>query len=123
MTRADYFELFPDTPANQAEFARSDGFAHSILMGPHQSPYFVCESFEDNQGATAAEIVAAVVANEALATTGVVDVEIGGLTGKQFDVRLNPDWTEPCPGDPPGFDLGDVRTRGILLDSPFAACS
>ncbi len=114
----DYFQLFPDTPANQAEFARSDGFADSILMGPNQSPYFVCDSFEDSRGTTAAEIVAAMGANEALAMTAVGDVELGGLTGKQFDVRLNPDWTEPCPGDPPGFDLGDMRSRGILLDAP-----
>ena len=114
----DYFQVFPDTPANQAEFARSDGFADSIIMGPRQDPYFVCDSFENNSGATAAEIVAAMVANEALAMNGVVDVEIGGLTGKQFDVRLNPNWTEPCPGDPPGFDLADTRTRGILLDAP-----
>ena len=113
----DYFELFPDTPTNQAEFARSGALAQSIVMGPHNSPYFVCDAWEDNSGATAAEIVDAIVANEALATTGVADVEIGGLTGKQVDVRLNPDWTESCPGDPPGSDLGDLRTRGILLDS------
>ena len=114
----DYFEMFPDTPANQVEFARSDGFANSMIIGPNQSPYFVCDSFEDNSGATAAEILDAMVANQALAVTGVDDVELGGLTGKQFDVRLNPDWTESCPSDPPGFDLGDIRSRGILLDAP-----
>ena len=86
-------------------------------MGPLESPYFVCDAWEDNQG-TAAEMVAAVVANEALATSEPVDVTIGGLTGKQIDVRLDPGWTESCPGDPPGFDLGDMRTRVILLDTP-----
>jgi hypothetical protein len=33
--------------------------------------------------------------------------------------QCNPDWTGTCPptpDDPP--DLGDVRTRGILLDAP-----
>ena len=114
----NYFQLFPDTPANQTEFARSGGFANSFIMGPNQSPYFVCDSFEDNSGTTAAEIVAAMVANEALAMTGVGDVELGGLTGKQFDVRLDPDWTDTCPGDPPEFDLADLRTRGFLLDIP-----
>ena len=94
---AGYFSLFPDTPANQAEFASSGLLAQSIVMGPHPSPYFLCESVENNQGATAAEMVAAVTANEALLTTGLVDVAIGGLTGKQFDVRLNPDWTGTCP--------------------------
>ena len=115
---AGYYELFPDTPANQAEFARSEGFAQSILMGPHSSPYFACESLENNRGETAAEMVAALVANEFLATTGLVDVEIGGLTGNQFDVRVNPDWTGSCPGDPPGLNLKDMRTRGFLLDAP-----
>ncbi len=114
----DYFQLLPDTPANQAEFASSGGFANSMIIGFNQSPYFACNSFEDNSGATAAEIVTAMAANEALATTGVTDVEIGGLTGKQVDVRLDPAWTEPCPGDPPGFVLGEMRSRGILLDVP-----
>jgi hypothetical protein len=116
---AGVYSLFPDTPANEAEFTRSGALAQAIFMGPLSSPYFVCESVEDNRGATAAEMVAAVTANEALATTGLVDVAIGGLTGKQFDVRLNPEWTGTCPpspGDPE--DLGDGRTRAILLDAP-----
>jgi hypothetical protein len=116
-----HVELFPDTPANQAEFVSSGSLAHSIVMGPHASPWFVCDSAENNSGATAAEMVAAVTANEALATTGLVDVAIGGLTGKQFDVQLSPDWTGTCapsPDDPPGLNLGDQRTRGFLLDVP-----
>ena len=115
---AGFYGLFPDTPANAAEDAASGSLAHEIYMGPHQSPYFVCEAWEDNRGATAAEMVAAMVANEALATSEPIDVTIGGLTGKQFDVRLDPDWTDSCPGDPPTLDLGDQRTRGFLLDTP-----
>ena len=115
---AGFYGLFPDTPANQAEFGRSEGLAQEIIMGPHNSPYFTCDAWEDNQGATAAEIVAAMVANEALATSNPVDVTIGGLTGKQVDVRLDPVWAESCPGDPPDLDLADQRTRGILLDTP-----
>ncbi len=115
---AGFFGLFPDTPANQAEFGRSEGLAHEIHMGPHNNPYFTCDAWEDNQGATAAEIVAAMAANDALATSEPLDVTIGGLAGKQIDVRLDPGWTESCPGDPPGFDLGDTRARGILLDAP-----
>ena len=115
---AGIYGLFPDTPANQDEFGRSDGPAQEIFMGPKNDPYFICDAWEDNQGATAAEIVAAMVANDALATSEPVDVTIGGLTGKQIDVRLDPGWTESCPGDPPGFDLGDGRTRAILLDTP-----
>lgn len=111
-----FFSVFPDTPANRAEWARSGGPAHSILIADLPRPYYACESWEDNRGATAAEMLAKVMANEALITEGVVDVEIGGLTGKQFDVRVNPAWTETCPGDPPGSDLSDMRTRSILLD-------
>ena len=114
----DFFTLFPDTPANAAEFARSEGFAQSVFMGPHSSPYFACESLENNRGTTAAEIAAAVTANEFLATTGLIDVEIGGLTGKQLDVQVDPDWTGTCPGDPPGVDLKAGRSRGVLLDAP-----
>ena len=118
----NYFDLFPDTPANAAQFERSDGeFANAIFGGLHPSPYFTCESAENNLGATAADKVAAMAANEALVVSGVVDVTIGGLSGKQFDVRRNPDWTGTCTGDsglPDGVDPDDERTRGLLLDVP-----
>ena len=58
------------------------------------------------------------VATEAIDMSEPVDVTIGGLTGKQVDMRLDPGWTETCPGDPPTFDLGDTRRRVILLDTP-----
>jgi hypothetical protein len=115
---AGFYNLFADTPANASEDAASGGFAHDMAVFPHGSPYFVCHAFEDNRGATATEMVAAMVANEALATSEPVDVTIGGLAGKQVDVGLDPGWTERCPGDPPTFDLADTRTRGIFLDSP-----
>ncbi|MFL5689812.1 MAG: hypothetical protein ACJ77I_12550 [Chloroflexota bacterium] len=118
-----FYGLFPDTTANAAEFAASENLAHAIHMAPLESPYFTCDAWEDNQGATAAEMVAAIVANKALATSVPVDVTIGGLTGKQVDVQLDPAWTEHCPGDPPGFDLADGRSRGILLDTPMAGSS
>jgi hypothetical protein len=116
-----YIELFPDTPANQAEFARSESLAQVLDMGVHPTPWFTCESLENNRGATAAEMVAAASANEALAVSDPVDVAIGGLTGMQFDVQRNPDWTGTCPADselPPGLDPADERTRGIYLDVP-----
>ena len=113
------YGLFPDTPANQAEFAASGGgLAHEITVFRFGSPYWFCDPWEDHRGATAAEIVASLVATEAIATSGPVDVTIGGLTGKQVDIRLDPGWTETCAGDPPTLDLGDTRTRVILLDTP-----
>jgi hypothetical protein len=112
-----FYGLFPDTLANQGEFAASGAFAHEIGIGLQDSPYLVCDAWEDNRGASA-EMVASMVANDALATSEPIDVTIGGLTGKQIDVRLDPAWTESCPGDPPTYDLGDTRGRAILLDSP-----
>jgi hypothetical protein len=82
-----------------------------------ESPYFFCEAWEEYRG-TAAERVAFLVASEALAVSEPVDVTIGGLTGKQVDVRIDPDWTETCPGDPPTSDLRDVRNRVTYLDTP-----
>ena len=117
----NYFALFPDTPANQAEYERSESVAQSMILGPQNDPYFFCQSVENNQGATAADIAAAAAGDESLAMTGLVDVAIGGLTGKQFDVRVNPEWTGTCPpgpNDPPGLDFSDERTRVILLDTP-----
>lgn len=116
--QSGYFGLFPDTPGNKAEWGRSEGLADSFIMGFNSSPYFVCESLEDNSGATAAEIVTAVGKNEILMSSEPVDITIGGLTGKQVDVRVDPDWTGTCPNDPSGFDPKDGRARGILLDTP-----
>jgi hypothetical protein len=114
-----YYSLFPDTPANRAEFARTGNSASGmVIVSNLERPWFVCEAWEDNRGTTAAEMATAVSSNEATMTTGLVDVAVGGLTGKQFDVRLDPAWTETCPGDPPGVDLGDQRTRAIFLDRP-----
>ena len=112
--------LIQDTPVNRAQWAlsgESDGGI--LLVAGLTSPYYVCEAWEENQGATAAEMVAKVTANPKLRTSVVEDVAIGGLTGKQFDVRFNPDFRgTTCPGDPPGKDLTQDRNRAILLDLP-----
>jgi len=112
------YNLFPDTPANAAEHAASGGLAQEIGVFRFGSPYWICDAWEDHRGSPAAEIVASLVATEALATSEPVHVTIGGLTGKQVDIRLDPGWSETCPGDPPTLDLGDTRTRVILLDTP-----
>jgi hypothetical protein len=112
------FGLFPDSPANAAEYAASGSLAHEIGLLRYGSPYWYCDAWEDHPGTTVAETVSSLVATEAIDTSEPVDVTIGGLTGKQVDIRLDPDWTETCPGDPPTFDLGDTRFRLILLDTP-----
>lgn len=114
----EFYSLFPDNAVNRSEWARTGSAAQGILVADVASPYWYCNAWEDHSGATAAERVAKVTANKALETTGVIDVEIGGLTGKQFDLRVNPAWTETCPGDPPGTDLSVFRSRAILLDVP-----
>lgn len=117
---AGYYALFPDTPANATEFAASEGLANDIVMGypPNGGPYYRCDAWEENDGGTATEIMAAIEANDALATSESVTVTIGGLTGHQVDVQLDPGWTESCPGGPATPELGDMRTRTILLDTP-----
>jgi hypothetical protein len=116
---AGFFELFPDTPSNEAWFESSGHLAQSVVMGVYPTPWFTCESLENNRGATAAEMVAAASANEVLAVSDRGDVSIGGLTGKQIDVQRNPEWTGTCPGDAElqsGLDPDDERTRAIFLD-------
>ena len=113
-----FYSLFPDTPANAAEDAASGGFAHETFVFRFGSPYWICDAWEDHRGATAGEIVASLMATEAIATSEPIDVTIGGLTGKQVDLRVDPAWTDTCPGDPPTLDLADTRTRVILLDTP-----
>ena len=48
---------------------------------------------------------------------------IGGLTGKQIDVQLDPGWTDSCPGDPPTLDLGDHADSGDPSRQPRIAAS
>jgi hypothetical protein len=111
------YGLFPDTSANQAEYALTGDMAQGIFMVSVESPYFICEAWEETDG-TAAERVAFLVASEVFATSEPVDVTIGGLTGRQVDVRIDPDWTATCPGDPPTSDYSDIRNRVTYLDTP-----
>jgi hypothetical protein len=112
------YGLFPDMKANEAGYALSGEIAQGIFMVSVESPYFFCEAWEKTRG-TAAERAAFLVASDAFVVSEPVDVTIGGLTGKQLDVRLDPDRpTATCPGDPPTVDLGDQRTRVTYLDTP-----
>jgi len=119
---SEFYGLFPDTPVNEAEFARSQGLVQSIFMGIVDTPGLgFCEGVGDTHGSTAAELVASLVADEALVTSEPVEVTIGGLTGTRVDAHLDPDWTGSCPpnpGDPPGTDPKDLRGRYVFLDVP-----
>jgi len=119
---SEFYGLFPDTPSNEAEFARSQGPAQSIFMGIVDTPGLnFCEGVGDTHGSTAAELVESLVADEALVTSEPVDVTIGDLTGTRVDAHLDPDWTGTCtpnPDDPPGTDPKDLRGRYVFLDVP-----
>ena len=122
LDRSDIYHLFQDSPANEAEFARSEGLAQGILMGIVDTPSLgICEGVGDTAGSTAAELVDSLAADEGLVTSEPVDVTIGGLTGARIDAHLDPNWSGTCSGDPEGLsteDAKDFRGRYILLDRP-----
>ena len=119
---ADFYGLFPDTPANEAEFALSEGPAQQIFMGIVDTPGVTpCEGIAATSGSTAAELVDSLVANEALVTSEPIDVTLGALTGTRVDAYIDPDWTGSCTGnseDPPTKDAKDYRGRFVFLDLP-----
>jgi hypothetical protein len=107
---ADFYGLFPDTPANQAEFDSSGSLANVIFMGIVDTPgSLICDGVGDAVGSNAAELADSLVANEALVTSEPVDVTIGDLTGVWVDSYLNPDGTATCPNK-------DARKRFVFLD-------
>ena len=119
---APVYYLFPDTPANEAEYGLRAQTANNILLTAivPNNMFTICNSTLF-QGATSAQIIDGIVANEALSTTEPVDVTIGGLNGKQIDTQLDPDWTGTCaltPDDPPVRNFKDLRNRIIVLDRP-----
>jgi hypothetical protein len=118
---AAVYGLFQDTPANEAQYALSNETAQNMILVAtvENNMFAICDATGLFQGGTAAEVIDAVVANEALSATKPVDVTIGGLSGRQVDVQLNPDWTGSCSsGDLPTKDYKDGRNRLILLDTP-----
>jgi hypothetical protein len=120
---APAYYLFPDTPANQAEYGLSKQKAQEIVLATtvQNNMFAICDATGLLPGGTAAQVIDALVANEALSTTQPVDVTIGGLSGRQVDVQLSPDWTSKCQlsaDDPPTYDYKDARNRVLMLDSP-----
>ena len=119
---SEFYRLFQDTPANEAEFARSEGPAQAIFMGIVDTPSLTpCEGIASTSGSTAAELVDSLVANEALVTSEPIDITLGGLTGTRVDAYIDPDWTGSCTGnseEPATTDAKDYRGRFIFLDRP-----
>ena len=75
----------------------------------------------ETTGATAAELVASLVANEALVTSEPVDVTIGGLTGKQSTSGSIPTGrgaARPILTTRPRWTTGTTGVGAIFLDSP-----
>jgi hypothetical protein len=115
--------LFPDTPANEAEYALSKQTAQNILMTdkvPHNM-FAICDATGLFEGTTTSEVIDTLAANGALSMTEPVEVTIGGLSGRQVDLQLSPGWAGSCAlnvDDPPTRDYTDARIRLILLDTP-----
>jgi hypothetical protein len=117
---AQVYALFPDTPANEAEYALSKQSAQNIVLTDtvQNNMFAICDATGLYQGATASEVIDFLVANKALSTTEPVDVTIGGLSGRQVDLQLSQDWAGTCtlnPDDPPTRDYTDARMRLIVL--------
>lgn len=109
---ANYYGLWPDTPANQAQFDSFGNLANTILMDVVDTPKgLICDGVGDTVGSNAAELADSLVANEALVTSAPVDVTIGALTGVWVDSYLDPDGTGSCPDK-------DARARFVFLDMP-----
>ena len=122
-----YF-LFPDTPANEAEYGLSKQKGEEIVLAApvHNNMFAICEATGLFPGGTAAVVIDALVANEALSATEPVEVTIGSLSGRQVDVQLSPDWTGSCTLNPDDPRPGTTRTPEVAsscLTAPMAAPS
>jgi hypothetical protein len=120
---APVYTLFRDTPANEAEYALSKQTAQNIVITDKvwHNLFAICDATGLFQGATTSDVMDELAANDAFTMSEPVDVTIGGLSGKQVDLQLSPDWAGECalnPNDPPTRDYADARSRLILLDTP-----
>jgi hypothetical protein len=70
-----YIELLPDRSVMAAD----------CDLGP-----------EPGVGRTATEIATTLASRDGLATSQPRTVTVGGLSGQQIDIRLQPGWTKPC---------------------------
>lgn len=117
--------LYPNSPENQAEFARSQDAAQLVSAGAVDGwgdDWSICPGvITDGVATSAAEIVETLTASPNLITTTPLPVDLGGLSGHVIDVRLNPAWPGTCPldaEDPRDKDFTEIRHRIWFLDLP-----
>ena len=84
------YGLFPDSKANEAEYASSGEMANGIFIVSVESPYFDCEASE-HTGGTAAERAAFVVASDGFAGSEPVDVTMVTTSDARVDADADPD--------------------------------
>jgi hypothetical protein len=119
----EFFQLYPDTPANRALAAADQYPPHIVILpGPTRvSPSAACaeDSALDKTEVDAARFVEFLTTRPNLATSGPVRVTVGGLTGQQIDASVEPGWTGCLPSALLGESLTQQdRIRYIVLDTP-----
>jgi hypothetical protein len=115
----EFFQLYPDTPANRALAAAGQYPPHIVILpGPIRvSPSAACAG--DSTEVDAARFVEFLTTRQNLATTGPVPVTVGGLTGQQIDASVEPGWTGCLPHALLDESLTPQdRIRYIVLGTP-----
>ncbi|TYL53549.1 hypothetical protein FYC51_07765 [Agromyces mariniharenae] len=97
----------PDTSENR-ELIGSGGYP-TIFLNVFPSIQVAAEDCSDEAAPgvewTADDIVGALATRPGLSTEEPVPVAVGGLSGQQIDLAIDPDWTANCGGDGPYVPL------------------
>jgi hypothetical protein len=111
---ADYYVIFPDTPATRAAGGES---SDHILVLPLGNPVTDCS--ETPAGSQDAALVANAFAALDPERPTPSAITIGGLSGKQVDLTVFPEFPLPCPAaSPPPLAADGGHYRLIVLDTP-----
>jgi hypothetical protein len=94
----------PDTNENRAG-TKDGGYPTFLYVFPNMSVAAEdCEAAAaPGVGLAASDIVSALATRPGLTAAGPVPVTIGGLTGQQVDLSVDPGWTGTCPQFGPSF--------------------
>jgi hypothetical protein len=118
----EFFQLYPDTPANRAIAAAGQYPPHIVILpgAITVSPSAACvhDYATDRTEVDTARFVEFLTTRQNLATTEPVSVTVGGLTGQQIDASIEPGWTGCLPSALIGEALTERdRIRYIVLDT------